>query len=222
MVIFNQERAVVTAESKVESSITDRSAFVCLDFANTVGDYQDDERGDKLGSYAALVAWAQEEELLSEEEGRRLLGEASKRAAEAKAVLKDAKRLRRTIFNIFSATAQGRAPSGEDMAILNTEFVRIMPYQKISQEDGGFVLDWQDQPEELGRPLWTVVRCTSNLLTSNELGRVSECNSGTCTWLFIDQSKNASRKWCDMGTCGNRAKSRRHYARTHQSAAAEG
>ena len=47
--------------------------------------------------------------------------------------------------------------------------------------------------------------------------RVKECDNETCRWLFVDMSKNRSRRWCDMKDCGNRAKARRHYRRTRRS-----
>jgi len=60
-----------------------------------------------------------------------------------------------------------------------------------------------------------VVESAAALLTSPDLSRVRECESETCGWLFIDRSRNRSRRWCDMTVCGNRAKVRRHYQRTH-------
>ena len=59
----------------------------------------------------------------------------------------------------------------------------------------------------------------STLLTSSQLARVRDCADATCGWVFIDQSKNASRRWCDMGDCGNRAKARRYRARQKADAA---
>ncbi|HEV2391667.1 MAG TPA: CGNR zinc finger domain-containing protein [Verrucomicrobiae bacterium] len=40
------------------------------------------------------------------------------------------------------------------------------------------------------------------------------CQGDTCGWLFVDSSKNHSRRWCDMRDCGNRAKARRHRAKS--------
>jgi predicted RNA-binding Zn ribbon-like protein len=61
--------------------------------------------------------------------------------------------------------------------------------------------------------LWPVARSAAELLTSERAGRVRECASETCSWLFLDGSRNGRRKWCDMASCGNRAKARRYYAR---------
>jgi predicted RNA-binding Zn ribbon-like protein len=59
----------------------------------------------------------------------------------------------------------------------------------------------------------SVVRSIPRLLTSPEAGRVRQCESETCAWLFLDQSRSRSRRWCDMKVCGDRAKARRHYER---------
>lgn len=50
-----------------------------------------------------------------------------------------------------------------------------------------------------------------------ELGGLSSqlklCHNPDCRWVFVDRSKNHSRRWCEMGTCGNRAKVRRYRRR---------
>ncbi len=65
----------------------------------------------------------------------------------------------------------------------------------------------------LDSPLWSIARSAADLLTSDELARVRECDGLDCTWLFLDCSRSRSRRWCSMASCGNRAKARRHYHR---------
>lgn len=69
--------------------------------------------------------------------------------------------------------------------------------------------------------LWPVARSAAELLTSPDAQRVRECALRSCSWLFVDRSRNRRRRWCDMKTCGNRAKARRHYRRKQKSRAAE-
>lgn len=45
------------------------------------------------------------------------------------------------------------------------------------------------------------------------IDRIKECPYPQCGRLFLDQSKNRSRRWCEMSMCGNRTKARRHYRR---------
>jgi predicted RNA-binding Zn ribbon-like protein len=61
-----------------------------------------------------------------------------------------------------------------------------------------------------------IARSAAELLTSETLSRVRECGGATCTWLFLDASRNRSRRWCSMESCGNRAKARRHYRRRRE------
>src|SRR2546425_557101 len=72
--------------------------------------------------------------------------------------------------------------------------------------------------EALDRPLWEIARSAADLLTSGERDRVKECASTTCEWVFLDKSRNRSRRWCDMSDCGNRAKARRFHAKKRASA----
>ena len=77
---------------------------------------------------------------------------------------------------------------------------------------------WPGFAEELESLIWPVAKSAADLLTSERLERVRECAGGTCGWLFIDASKNHSRRWCDMRDCGNAAKAKRHYHKKRVSA----
>ena len=85
--------------------------------------------------------------------------------------------------------------------------------KRIGSEADSFTWEWTGDEAALDRMLWPVVGSAADLLTSEDLDRVGECQGDGCGWLFIDMSRNHSRRWCDMGDCGNRAKARRHYRR---------
>ena len=72
---------------------------------------------------------------------------------------------------------------------------------------------WRNFGAELESVLWPVAKSAADLLVSHKLERVSTCQGETCGWLFLDMSKNHSRRWCSMSDCGNTAKARRHYHR---------
>jgi len=46
-----------------------------------------------------------------------------------------------------------------------------------------------------------------------ERDRIRQCADDACGWLFVDRSRNNSRRWCDSTDCGNRNRVRRHYRR---------
>lgn len=186
---------------------------LCLDFANTVGSRADEHPNDHLGGYADLVAWGRQAGILTGEEARRLDREGARRPADAAAALERALAAREAIYRIFSARAAGRPPDEADLDTLNAALARALARARLVAAGGGFAWGWAVDAAALDRPLWPVVRSAADLLTSDELPRVRGCAEETCGWLFLDTSRNRSRRWCDMQDCGNRAKARRHYAR---------
>ncbi|MFC8432522.1 CGNR zinc finger domain-containing protein [Streptomyces sp. NPDC057253] len=62
-------------------------------------------------------------------------------------------------------------------------------------------------------PGWLAARNYLELLTTAP-DRIRSCAHESCVLHFFDTSRNGTRRWCSMATCGNRAKASRHYART--------
>jgi predicted RNA-binding Zn ribbon-like protein len=188
---------------------------VCLDFVNTLdGSRETGETEEKLSSYGDLVAWARQAGVVTEREARALLGEAGRNPTAAARTLERARVLREAIYGIFYAVAHhGRAPSKTDLAVLNAELSEALARQQVVRTNEGFAWDWSATGGALERVIWPVARSAAELLTSGEVERTRVCEAGDCSWLFMDLSKNRSRRWCEMKYCGNRAKSRRHYAK---------
>jgi predicted RNA-binding Zn ribbon-like protein len=194
---------------------------LCLDFANTVHSYDYDEPRDELKSYADLISWSRQAGVLTDREARRLLREAAEHPVKASAALERGKQLRNAIFRIFAAIARDAAPARDDLAALNLTLAEAMSRSRVVKTADGFSWGWAEEDVfGLEQMLWPIARSAADLLTSDELDRTRECGGDICTWLFMDTSKNRSRRWCDMKGCGNRAKSRRHYERKRASAAA--
>jgi predicted RNA-binding Zn ribbon-like protein len=186
---------------------------LCLDFANTLSWRDSDRQHDWLNSYANLVEWGKIVETLSDESAHRLRREAARRPAQADRVLKQAVALREAIYRIFSEVAAGSSPQVADVEALNAALAEALTHLRVLPEADLFAWGWTGDAEALDRMLWPVARSAANLLTSEELERVGECQGEGCGWLFMDMSRNRSRRWCDMGDCGNRAKARRYYRR---------
>lgn len=192
---------------------------LCLDFANTWSDRSRPET-EKLRGYADLLGFARQARLLAggAETG---LAELAKRQPRAAAAALDLGRgLREVLYRIFSAAAAARAPAASDLERLNAALPEALSRLRLEcRDDGGCVWGWAE-PEAAGEPagaleapLFPILRSAAELLTSDELRQVRECAAGDCTWLFLDHSRNRSRRWCSMATCGNRAKAQRHYRR---------
>jgi predicted RNA-binding Zn ribbon-like protein len=192
---------------------------ICLDFANTFtsSNRNSDEPHDWLDTFANLVTWGRLVGALADEDARTLLQEAAAQPEEAQRILKGAIELRETIYRIFSAIASGRSPAAADLDSLNAALAQALPHLRVVQDGDVFTWSWADQEDALDSMLWPVARSAGDLLTSDELERVGECAGDDCGFLFLDMSRNHSRRWCDMGDCGNRAKARRHYRRQKES-----
>jgi len=188
---------------------------LCLDFTNTVGDRP---RGSQehLQAYSDLLSWSRQTEALQEAEEMSLAGRAEGKPEEASEVFARALVLRETIYRIFSAVAEGRRPPAPDLAALNQALKPIVAHRQVLEKGDRFGWIWSGPEWALDRMLWPVLYSTAELLTSLEVSLVRECASDRCSWLFVDRSRTHRRRWCDMKTCGNRAKARRHYRRRKQ------
>ncbi len=187
---------------------------LCLDFANTLGGHRPDAPREYLGTYADLIAWGRQAGALSEEQARLLLARAERRSADASATLARARALREAIYQLFAAVAAGAPADPADLDTLQAELSTALARARLVPGEGAFAWDWVGEEGALDRMLWPVARSAADLLTSGgELTTVRECGSRTCSWLFLDTSKNHSRQWCDMRVCGNREKARRYYER---------
>ena len=187
--------------------------WLCLDFANTMSDRPSDSPQELLNSYNDLVSWAVQAHIVTENEAEQLRNEAVSRPAEASAVLKRAIDLREAIYRIFSALGNDSSAEEADLVILNGALSEGMAHAHLVPKANVFSWDWSGKEDALERILWLVARSAADLLVSEELDTVRVCASEDCQWLFLDTSKNKSRRWCDMKSCGNRAKARRHYQR---------
>ena len=184
---------------------------LCLDFANTWGDRRRPE-SDRLRSYPSLLAFASQAALLGRREATILARHAHRAPTVAEGALASARRLRDVLYRLFAAQARGRRPAPADLAAVNAALQEALPHLRLTRRGAGYSWGWDDGGE-LAAPLHPIARSAAELLTSEELARVRECDGATCSWLFLDQSRNRSRRWCSMQSCGNRAKAKRHYHR---------
>lgn len=186
---------------------------VALDFANTLGGMHSAPTHEHLIEYADLVSFGRSAGTISPSHGRRLVDEAERQPARAGAVLRRAISLREAIWRAFDALAKSGRADSADFATIQEEELAALKHARYAQSATDVVYQWSEELS-LDRPLWDIARAAGELLRSKgDLARVRECGSATCEWLFIDQSRNHTRRWCDMNDCGNRAKVRRFRAR---------
>jgi predicted RNA-binding Zn ribbon-like protein len=185
---------------------------LCLDLVNTVSDWPQASK-DALPDYRALLAWGRQSGVVADEEAERLARSAARRPDAAARAFRKALDLRARLYRIFAAVAAGNSPSARDLSAFNRLLGEAMQRLQVLPSGGGFAWGWSAQTGALDRVLWPALRSAADLLTSDRRDRVRQCESDTCSWLFIDRSRGGRRRWCDMAVCGNRAKARRYYRR---------
>lgn len=185
--------------------------WLCLDFINTIHDRTAEVSFDYLSDYGALLDWSIKVETLTREEKTELESNAAKNREQSNNISKSVKEARNTLYDFFLAIAQNNPPNPDTQFKFNNLLAKVMDQIELKVEgDLKVHQEWKSKTD-LRYPLYPVIKSAYDLLTSDMLDRVKEC--GACGWLFLDQSKNRSRKWCSMENCGNNVKAKRYYHR---------
>lgn len=188
---------------------------LCLDFVNTLGNHLNKNMyRDYLTSYSTFVQWSQKVEIINADQANFFLEKSNKKSLEARDIFKRVIELREALFRILFAVISKKTPDQEDINLLNREIESVLPFSELQYTDNTFVLNRLMEPNQLDWMLSIIVNDMIELLTSDKLDRLKICCDDHCGWIFLDMSKNRSRRWCSMKECGNRAKARQHYHKT--------
>lgn len=187
----------------------------CLEFANTAHWHASDHPLETLQTYHDLLAWARGQQMLSDEAAAHAEGAAQGHLQAAVHMFERAIALREALYAVFVVHIAGQRPAADDLAVINEALRAAQAHRRIIATDDGFGWQWDAADAPLEQVLWPIVQSAAEVLTTPELlARVGQCaDDRGCGWLFLDTSKNHSRRWCDINDCGNRAKQRRHYQR---------
>jgi predicted RNA-binding Zn ribbon-like protein len=194
------------------------AGHVALDLVNTLDNrFVPEGPKELIGTFADLVRFCEESQLLNAGQSRALLPRTG--ALEAEQAVQVARELRETLAAIFYDQVAGRRPAKSVVGWLNSALEGAWRHRKLQPGKHGFEWVWDDL-EDAHAPVWLLAHAAAELLAGGHPELVRECSTDSCRWLFLDTSKNHSRRWCDMKICGNRVKARRYYAR-HGSAGSE-
>jgi len=163
-----------------------------------------------LKDYGDLVRFAEQGGLISEAQGRRLLRNTSE--SKAARIVDAVRELREGAAQILYAALEGNDPAASSVKLLERYFRDARESQHLMWDGAKLAWELSQSPAPAELPLWTLSLSTADLMTSDEMHRLRECGNSECRWLFLDTSKNHTRRWCDMKICGNRMKARRFKA----------
>jgi predicted RNA-binding Zn ribbon-like protein len=193
---------------------------VCLDLVNTVdpGVARATDRDHLGGTYAGLVSWASYAGVITEPQGVELRRLASRDDGAAARAYRRAVRLREGVFGTFHSLATGAEPNDRLLGEIRDRYAAAVSAASLTPQDGngeGWQWRWADEPGspgDLDLPTHVFAASAVDLLTGGRTDRVRACAGDGCGWLFLDRSRNGSRRWCLMRYCGNVGKSARQAA----------
>ena len=182
---------------------------LCLDFANTINSRIDPEH-DYLVQYSDLLGWADKAGILSPAQINRLQKRAKRNPDKAENASQQARDLRELLYRLFSRTTKNFQPNKKDIEAFTSAYGESVSRAHLIKTEGHYTPTWKVD-ETFHAVLWPILHSAGELLQSEQLAHVKECSG--CGWLFLDTSKNQSRRWCSMNTCGARDKMRRYHKR---------
>lgn len=190
------------------------SGSLALDFVNTLEWRGRSDPSESLHVYRDLLRFALAAGAVDRTAAGRLAAWAEAHPAAGRRVLAHAIRLRETMAAIFQPVARGGSVPQESLAALADTCRDAWDARELRPVKGGASWTWRATEPVPEHPAWMAALAAERLLVDLDRPPVRECAGEGCGWLFLDTSRNHSRRWCSMKSCGNRAKVRRFYLRT--------
>ncbi len=184
---------------------------VCLDFINTVHQYDQKPVLDELLSFDHLLSWALKVNLVNKATHQAFQNKALENAAKAAHSLERIKQIRHNMYRVFSALHQNQLPDPAPLNDIMDFWKKAVARARFTPSPEGGYWTYPQDCSDLNSLIYPVISNALSLLESPDIRRIRLCEASNCTWLFLDLSKNRSRRWCQMEVCGNREKAKRHY-----------
>ena len=186
-----------------------------LDLVNSLDNrFRADGPNENLVQYSDLLRFLNETNLLDAPKAQLLAKNA--RHATTDPILQQVKELREATAEVFYAAMEERQPPPTAIKTLEGYFRAAARHRELHWDNQHNHTIWTwgaAAAADPNFPLWVLTQSVSDILLSPDAARVKTCAVDTCRWLFLDTSKNHTRRWCNMKVCGNRMKARRFQAR---------
>ena len=211
----------VDTSGRAVSTVPLEGGHVALDFVNTLGGLRDEPpkpEYELLDTYEDFAIWCARLGVIGEREGGALRAAARRDDRAARRALRRVIEARELLYPIFRTLSEGEQPPRELLdGLRDADRAALSDARLVPAGDGAMEWSWP-APEELTDPLRPIVHAAVELLTGDPLDRLKTC--GNCRWVFLDQSRNHSRRWCSMEQCGIQMKHARFVERRRRSRAA--
>ncbi|MFS0722530.1 CGNR zinc finger domain-containing protein [Paenibacillus sp. 1P07SE] len=123
--------------------------------------------------------------------------------------LKKLKRLRDLMRTICIALNADLALQQDQLHEINLMLTSVSSQFQLNASKNAFEMEQMYNAEDWTLVLWQTTYSFAQLLSKPDVNRLKVCDNQNCEWIFLDQSKNQTRRWCDTKVCGNIMKVRR-------------
>lgn len=185
-------------------------------FINTVNAWRGPHIYEYLYSYGELMLWCEKVKILTPAHRKLLLQYADQHIEEAETVLHKLKKVRETLYQLFSAVAAMEDIPDTVLERFNRVLHPALSHIIFFPTPAGIQQGWKEDHKDLMYPVYPVMKSAYDILTQEDRTRIKECE--TCGWIFLDQTKNNKKRWCSPLTCGTMDKSKRYYHRKKDNA----
>ena len=189
---------------------------LCLEYANTLSWRGSAAPTERLRDFADLLGWIELSAGVPPRALREIRTWGREHSAKAAKLFHQAVTTREMIYRIFSTLADGEPVREQDFAALKDAIAEAPARRQLVRSEAKYAWRIDDLRPTVAHLLAPVLWSAGDLMLNLAHGRVRRCANDECLWLFMDRSKAGTRRWCDMASCGNRAKARRHYGRVKQ------
>jgi predicted RNA-binding Zn ribbon-like protein len=204
---------MVTPKKPYEETFRCPGGALCLDFCNSGQGIRGSSKQEWIAGYGELIDWLKAGQAIGAAQAARLRAAEERAPEKAREIWTRAIELREALARVLLARTEGKKPQPADLKVIDAEYARSAPFARLAPTDEGFAWSLDPSAEAPDAALRPIVESAVALLTSERLARLRRCGNSTCYWLFVDETRNCSRRWCEMASCGNVMKVRRHRAR---------
>ena len=179
----------------------------CLDLINTI-ELTDGVPEDRLQTAGDAIAWLSERSLGHEQ----ALRDAAGRGRTDAAWLARVHETRTALREVWDAAVEGHPVAQDAVEMLNRVLAHA-PQTQLQAAIAGVAVGHRHDRDATAEALARVAQPLVAAIAAGETGRFRVCANDGCRWVFEDTSRGGRRRWCDMSSCGNRAKVRRYRSR---------
>ena len=178
--------------------------LICFDFTNTVSWRETEHPHEWFDSFDNFTKWTEITDILEKEQAKELLKTLQGSREEGERHLNKMIEIREFLFNLFNHQVREGSIRPDDLQRLGVLGQSVYNHQMLAPSGSSYQWTWRNDISPLDKIHYTVIGAALEVITRHDLSRIKKCPS--CQWLYMDMSKNKSRRWCTMEDCGNRHK----------------